>query len=392
MPRDQVARPADPDRVYAMQRRHRPVRVPPCVAQRVEARDLLGHDARRRPRLTSRPFSLPFAYGGLSVDPPGARLYTAAPTHCASFARLPQGLKEFMPRLVMKFGGTSVADVQRIRNVAAHVKREIDAGAEVAVVVSAMAGKTNELVAWCKEAGSHSDNPEYDSVVASGELVTAGLLALVLKDMGLKARSWAGMADSARHRRRAWLGPHRRHRRSAAYRGLRGGRDRRRRRLSGRAQGHQPRDDARARRLGHVRRRARGGDLGRPLRHLYRRRRRLHVRPARRAEGAPARQGGVRGNAGNGLARRQGAAGALGRTGDGQQGQALRALVVRRSRAPEAWHAHLRRGGNHGAGGRHRHRLLARRSADHACAMSRTSRASRRRSSCRWPTPTSTST
>ena len=78
-----------------------------------------------------------------------------------------------MSRLVMKFGGTSVADVQRIRNVAAHVKREIDGGAEVAVVVSAMAGKTNELVAWCKEAGSHFDNPEYDSVVASGELVTA---------------------------------------------------------------------------------------------------------------------------------------------------------------------------------------------------------------------------
>ena len=97
-----------------------------------------------------------------------------------------------MSRLVMKFGGTSVADIPRIRNVAAHVKREIDAGAEVAVVVSAMAGKTNELVAWCKEAGSHFDNPEYDFVVASGELVTAGLLALVLKDMGLKARSWAG--------------------------------------------------------------------------------------------------------------------------------------------------------------------------------------------------------
>ena len=97
-----------------------------------------------------------------------------------------------MPRLVMKFGGTSVADVQRIRNVAAHVKREANAGSEVAVVVSAMAGKTNELVEWCKEAGSHFDNAEYDAVVASGELVTAGLLALVLKDMGLKARSWAG--------------------------------------------------------------------------------------------------------------------------------------------------------------------------------------------------------
>jgi aspartate kinase len=95
-------------------------------------------------------------------------------------------------RLVMKFGGTSVANVERIRNVAAHVKREVEAGSEVAVVVSAMAGKTNELVAWCREAGSHFDNPEYDAVVASGELVTAGLLALVLKDMGLRARSWAG--------------------------------------------------------------------------------------------------------------------------------------------------------------------------------------------------------
>src|SRR5258708_334959 len=97
-----------------------------------------------------------------------------------------------MPRLVMKFGGTSVADLPHIRNVAAHVKREIDAGFEVAVVVSAMAGRTNELVGWCKEAGSHFDNPEYDAVVASGEQVTAGLLALVLKDMRLKARSWAG--------------------------------------------------------------------------------------------------------------------------------------------------------------------------------------------------------
>ena len=92
----------------------------------------------------------------------------------------------------MKFGGTSVADLGRIRNVARHVKREIDSGQEVAVVVSAMAGKTNELVAWCKEAGSRFDDEEYDAVVASGELVTAGLVALVLKDMGFRARSWAG--------------------------------------------------------------------------------------------------------------------------------------------------------------------------------------------------------
>ncbi|MGO4870319.1 MAG: aspartate kinase [Roseiarcus sp.] len=97
-----------------------------------------------------------------------------------------------MARLVMKFGGTSVANVERIRNVARHVQREVEAGNEVAVVVSAMSGKTNELVAWCREAAPFYDAAEYDAVVASGELVTAGLLAIVLKDMGLNARSWQG--------------------------------------------------------------------------------------------------------------------------------------------------------------------------------------------------------
>src|SRR5919112_1547321 len=97
-----------------------------------------------------------------------------------------------MPRLVMKFGGTSVATVERIRNVARHVKREVEAGCEVAVVVSAMAGKTNELVAWCKEASPLFDPKEYDVVVASGEQVTSGLLAIVLQEMGLPARSWQG--------------------------------------------------------------------------------------------------------------------------------------------------------------------------------------------------------
>src|SRR4051795_154455 len=97
-----------------------------------------------------------------------------------------------MPRLVMKFGGTSVATVERIRNVARHVKREVEAGHEVAVVVSAMAGKTNELVAWCKEASGLFDPREYDVVVASGEQVTSGLLAIVLQEMGVPARSWQG--------------------------------------------------------------------------------------------------------------------------------------------------------------------------------------------------------
>jgi len=97
-----------------------------------------------------------------------------------------------MPRLVMKFGGTSVADLDRIRNVARHVKREVDAGYDVAVVVSAMSGVTNQLVAWCREAAILHDAREYDAVVATGEQVTAGLLAIVLQGMGMDARSWQG--------------------------------------------------------------------------------------------------------------------------------------------------------------------------------------------------------
>ncbi|MDO8875305.1 MAG: aspartate kinase, partial [Pseudolabrys sp.] len=97
-----------------------------------------------------------------------------------------------MPRLVMKFGGTSVADLDRIRNVARHVKREVDAGYDVAVVVSAMSGVTNQLVAWCRDASAMHDAREYDAVVATGEQVTSGLLAIVLQGMGVNARSWQG--------------------------------------------------------------------------------------------------------------------------------------------------------------------------------------------------------
>jgi len=110
-----------------------------------------------------------------------------------------------MALLVLKFGGTSVADLDRIRNVAAHVKREADAGHACAVVVSAMAGQTNQLVALVDqawgfkerqqngaEASAQYDGREYDAVVSSGEQVTSGLLALVLQSLGLRARSWQG--------------------------------------------------------------------------------------------------------------------------------------------------------------------------------------------------------
>jgi len=104
-----------------------------------------------------------------------------------------QGNKELiMSRIVMKFGGTSVADLDRIRAVAERVKRETDAGNQVAVVVSAMAGTTDQLIKWVEEASPLHDAREYDSVVSSGEQVTAGLLALTLQNMGISARSWLG--------------------------------------------------------------------------------------------------------------------------------------------------------------------------------------------------------
>ena len=95
-------------------------------------------------------------------------------------------------RIVMKFGGTSMAGIERIRHVADRVKREVASGNQVAVVVSAMAGETDRLVQLCKDAAPLYDPREYDVVVASGEQVTAGLLAMTLQGMGLNARSYMG--------------------------------------------------------------------------------------------------------------------------------------------------------------------------------------------------------
>jgi len=97
-----------------------------------------------------------------------------------------------MTRIVMKFGGTSVGDVDRIKNVARRVKNEVDEGNEVAVVVSAMSGVTNQLVEWVKQIAPLHDAREYDAVVATGEQVTIGLLAIALQELGLDARSWCG--------------------------------------------------------------------------------------------------------------------------------------------------------------------------------------------------------
>ncbi len=97
-----------------------------------------------------------------------------------------------MARIVMKFGGTSVADLDRIRNVARRVRHQVEQGDQVAVVVSAMAGATNQLVAWCQALSPLHDAREYDAVVATGEQVTTGLLAIALQAEGIEARSWAG--------------------------------------------------------------------------------------------------------------------------------------------------------------------------------------------------------
>jgi len=97
-----------------------------------------------------------------------------------------------MARIVQKFGGTSVADLDRIRAVATRVKAEVDSGHEVAVVVSAMAGSTNQLVEWATTVGKIHDAREYDTIVATGEQVTVGLLAIALQNLGVEARSWLG--------------------------------------------------------------------------------------------------------------------------------------------------------------------------------------------------------
>ncbi len=136
--------------------------------------------------------------GDASVKSPHKRRLPTAPCISIKAARslaLVSTEKEkaaTMARIVMKFGGTSMAGIERIRNVANRVKREVDAGNEVAVVVSAMAGETDRLVGFCREASTLYDPREYDTVVAAGEQITSGLLAIVLQSIGVPARSWLG--------------------------------------------------------------------------------------------------------------------------------------------------------------------------------------------------------
>lgn len=102
------------------------------------------------------------------------------------------GLRSNMALIVLKFGGTSVGDTERIKNAATKVAAEVRAGNKVAVVVSAMAGVTDQLIGYCRSVNPHYDLREYDAVVTAGENITAGLMAIALQNLGLKARSWQG--------------------------------------------------------------------------------------------------------------------------------------------------------------------------------------------------------
>ena len=212
-----------------------------------------------------------------------------------------------MTRLVMKFGGTSVADMERIARVARLVIAEQRAGHSVAVVVSAMAGQTNQLVAWTDAAGrAAQDVPasddEYDLVVASGEQVTAGLLSMTLRAMGHRARSWVGwqipiITDDAHGSARIEDVPA-----DALGAAIDGGEIAVIAGFQGVTQGGRI-TTLGTRRFGHIGGRHRRRAEGHPLRHLHRRGRGLYHRPAHRAARAPPRQDFLRGNAGNGLPR-----------------------------------------------------------------------------------------
>jgi aspartate kinase len=124
--------------------------------------------------------------------PAAGNLSRSIPAPDFSPGLLLEGSNSPMARIVMKFGGTSVADLDRIRSVAARIKRQVETGDEVAVVVSAMSGVTNQLVGYCQALSPLHDAREYDAVVATGEQVTSGLLAIALQVIGVEARSWQG--------------------------------------------------------------------------------------------------------------------------------------------------------------------------------------------------------
>ena len=239
-------------------------------------------------------------------------------------------------RLVQKFGGTSMADVARIRASARLVKEEVNAGNQVAVVVSAMAGSTDRLVKWTQQMAHDRDAREYDVVVSAGEQITIGLMALALQSLGVRARSWLGWqvpvrTDAAHGRARiraieataidacladGQVAVHRRIFRGWVPDG----------RITTLGRG----------RLGYLRGGPGGRVARRALRHFHRCRGHLYDRSAHRGQSAQARPGDVRGNARNGLPGRQGAGDPLGRDGDEPTVSSCRCVRVSPT-GPELW-------------------------------------------------------
>ncbi len=173
---DPVPHPADPDRVHGVERPELALRVPPLIRHRGETPGFL--DIHGCAGFCHRNLFQP---GGRNMlRPPAGGKPLQAVEGC------------FMARLVLKFGGTSVADREHIRNAAGRVAREAAAGHEVAVVVSAMSGVTNDLVGQVAAVAPVHDTAEYDAVVATGEQITSGLMALTLQEMGVPARSFQG--------------------------------------------------------------------------------------------------------------------------------------------------------------------------------------------------------
>ena len=231
--------------------------------------------------------------------------------------------------VVQKYGGTSVADLDRIRNVAARVKRQVGRASRWRWSCPRWPGSTNQLVGWVHglDAAGY-DTAEYDQVVASGEQVTVGLLAIALQTIGVPARSFLGwqagfVTDVAYGKARILdVDP------EPVRACLAAGKRRGRRRLPGHgagAAGH----DARPRRFGHLGGGAGGRAAGRSLRHLHGRRRRLHHRSAHRRQGAQARPHHLRGDAGDGIARGQGPADALGGARHAASGPGAGAVELR---------------------------------------------------------------
>ena len=235
IPANRIADHAQPRRVHAVQRRKLAPRIPPFSGHGGEAGDLCGIDRRAGGsglRRRSAAAILRCVGHAAPVAPiPDASICMARPPGGkppAANGRPPPvpsaSFREFRWRASFRnSAAASVGDLERIRHVAARVQREVEAGNEVAVVLSAMAGATDQLVAWAREASAEADRCEYDVVVSAGEQVTIGLLAIVLQDMGIAARSLDQLAIADPHRRRPYQGAHPDHRYRRARSGLRGG-------------------------------------------------------------------------------------------------------------------------------------------------------------------------